>query len=836
MMLRAAILAGLIPAFHSSVLTAYEPAVNPAAFSLNRTTLEPGLDFAWTPQTRPFPGPFGALWLATLTPPPGAPPLVWFRASFGSIGAGAMLKLWVDDHLLVNGQSAATNASVTGYYPVAISPTGALLRVEYAALGEGATAQVAWGPAQGGPWAPLPPSSLSPALPPEEATYQARRSEEEAGWGTFDPNDLLSSVLLPSGLSLSLSFLDSASGQGTGRVQFSCSPALRVGLHAARGGYVEVERLALQGGAAAVRVETATTLPGGAGDLVLLVTTLEGPRAGDVSLALGASVMLPFSACNITAGPAALSALCAGTPPVALRPCSGAGGGGGGGGGGGFSFALPPVGGAVAFSTAPGGLTLAGAAAVVAARRGELLALLGAHGGAGGRLNDTFAGLYAAVAWTTVYSRTQGLINGEFGRSTKLYEWDTLLVGALAARVDGWVALNNVARVARGAVPAGFLPGFLQDEFGEVDNAKPPVAALALRAVFAAGGEAWAVRLVLGKLVAYSAWWEGARMVRGIVAPGSVLDPLLAPVERAGHGTLLAAKWETGLDNSPLYDSATFNSSSGLMSQWDVGMHALVIADALELAALAGEVGRGDLAPALLARAAAATARMEEELWCEEAGRCEIGRSGRPPVPARCAPHPPLPTHTPLSHPAPPPPPIRSYLNKDYVTGAFVPWTAPPTFYPLLTGAPSVARVERMLARYYFNASELCGDPADCAFGLPSISRANPAFAQQDYWRGRAWGPMNWLVYRGLRAYARASPAAAAAARALAEQSRSLFLVDWLKFHHVMENYSPIDGSGCASSGRANSFYHWGALTALVAVEEDEAGGNVTLIAGNRLD
>ena len=209
----------------------------------------------------------------------------------------------------------------------------------------------------------------------------------------------------------------------------------------------------------------------------------------------------------------------------------------------------------------------------------------------------------------------------------------------------------------------------------------------------------------------------------------------------------------------------------------------LYIADARALAALALDVGRADLVADLVARADAAAALLESELWCESAA---------------------------------------AYLNKDYLRGAWVPWTAPTTLYPLIAGAPTTAQVERMLSRYYLNASEWCGDAADCAFGLPSITRASPAFREQNYWRGRVWGPMNWLVAQGLKKYAAASPLAARAAASLAAQSRNTFLVEWMENHHVMENYGALDGTGCASSSDANPFYHWGALTALVALEDAE--------------
>ena len=37
-----------------------------------------------------------------------------------------------------------------------------------------------------------------------------------------------------------------------------------------------------------------------------------------------------------------------------------------------------------------------------------------------------------------------------------------------------------------------------------------------------------------------------------------------------------------------------------------------------------------------------------------------------------------------------------------------------------------------------------------CKYGLPSISHNDSAYGDQDYWRGRTWGPMNFLVYQGL--------------------------------------------------------------------------------------
>jgi putative isomerase len=97
---------------------------------------------------------------------------------------------------------------------------------------------------------------------------------------------------------------------------------------------------------------------------------------------------------------------------------------------------------------------------------------------------------------------------------------------------------------------------------------------------------------------------------------------------------------------------------------------------------------------------------------------------------------------------------------------------------------------------------------------IPATPRNEAAFQDQNYWRGRIWGPMNFLVYLGLRNYN------LSAARAqLVQKSRALFLKEWLTNRHVHENYNAILGVGddVTSSDR---FYHWGALLVFMDVLE----------------
>ena len=152
------------------------------------------------------------------------------------------------------------------------------------------------------------------------------------------------------------------------------------------------------------------------------------------------------------------------------------------------------------------------------------------------------------------------------------------------------------------------------------------------------------------------------------------------------------------------------------------------------------------------------------------------------------------------------------FLHKDLHTGEFGHRLSPTNFYPMLAKAATPEQADEMIRKHLLNPDEFWGDRV-----LPAIAKNDPAFKDQDYWRGRIWAPMNWLVYLGLRNYD--TPTAIRARRELAEKSFRLFLKEWNDKGHVHENYSAVsdDSDGVKSSDR---FYHWGALMGLMEYEE----------------
>ena len=97
---------------------------------------------------------------------------------------------------------------------------------------------------------------------------------------------------------------------------------------------------------------------------------------------------------------------------------------------------------------------------------------------------------------------------------------------------------------------------------------------------------------------------------------------------------------------------------------------------------------------------------------------------------------------------------------------------------------------------------------------IPSIARSDPAYPDNDYWRGRIWGPFNFLVAEGLRRY-RYDVAAAE----LAQKGLEMFMRNWREDGGVYENYNADTGAG-GDVWNSARLYHWGGLLVYIALQE----------------
>ena len=91
-----------------------------------------------------------------------------------------------------------------------------------------------------------------------------------------------------------------------------------------------------------------------------------------------------------------------------------------------------------------------------------------------------------------------------------------------------------------------------------------------------------------------------------------------------------------------------------------------------------------------------------------------------------------------------------------------------------------------MIEAHLTNPDEYWGE-----YVIPATPRNDPAFSDNEYWRGRIWAPLNFLVYMGLRNYNFPD-----VRHQFAEKSKALLLKSWLKNGYVFENYNATTGEG----------------------------------------
>jgi putative isomerase len=392
------------------------------------------------------------------------------------------------------------------------------------------------------------------------------------------------------------------------------------------------------------------------------------------------------------------------------------------------------------------------------------------QGGAHARALDAVRDV---IGWNTVWdpinrrpytSLSRNWVSQKFG-GFGVWLDDIFYHALMAGLFDAEVARENLRAIYAGATAAGNLPCLVTGRDSWIDRTQPPIGSLICWMLHKRLGsrdllqEAWPV------LLANHDWWWRTRDGNGdgLVEYGT--SPVGGGLYR---GTKLAAKDESSMDNSPTHDEAKLDTTSWTLDCADVGLNSLLALDGEMLALIAAELGEVAEAERLAARAEALKARIADRLW----------------DPAR-----------------------KVFANRLW-SGEFVRSLAPTSFYPLLCGAATPEQARAMVA--------LLSDPAK--FGgdwlLPSVTRDDPAFPDNVYWRGRIWPPLNFLVYQGLK-----RAGFPAEASLLAENGYRLFRGEWEANRHCPENFGAVSGRALDQPD-TDPFYGWGALMPAIAVAE----------------
>jgi hypothetical protein len=400
---------------------------------------------------------------------------------------------------------------------------------------------------------------------------------------------------------------------------------------------------------------------------------------------------------------------------------------------------------------------------------------------AAGKNGPILDAIETTIGWDTIYDPEKNRVISPVSRVWSvgwggyvLFDWDTFFAATLAGIGDKDLAYANALEILREETAAGFVPNYARaGNWKSSDRSEPPVGAITVIGLYEQFHDLWFLEDAFEPLMKWNRWWAEHRDIQGYLAWGSDGKNQPENLDDTSRGTWQGAIFESGLDNSPMYDGTFYNPQTHLVEYADVGLMSMYIADCDALAKIADALGKATEAKELRDRAARYGAKLAT-LWDDKAG---------------------------------------IFLNKDLHTGKSNTRLSPTNFYPMLAKLATPEQAKTMVEKHLMNPDEFRGE-----WVIPSIASNDAAFKDQNYWRGRIWGPMNYLVYLGLQNYQDS-----AARSAFAQRSYELFLKEWKENGHVHENYNAITGSGDDVSS-SDRFYHWGALLGYVEYLEQRSG------------
>ncbi|RPJ02202.1 MAG: hypothetical protein EHM31_03695, partial [Candidatus Aminicenantes bacterium] len=467
--------------------------------------------------------------------------------------------------------------------------------------------------------------------------WAAMKTRLAEGWNTWDTRSVLSHVLLPEGFSISLHLVSHQTGDILsealpGRSDDGKKERVIPGPHAWDGSYTEVVvewqsisirvQTAAEGNELFLRVSPSRQSPG---DGLVLDPRMLWGRPGEIRIT-GRTIRA-----ETPSGPTKL-AVAAGRSLGTEKELK-------------FSLAEP-----IAVTTDP---------SKTAEEIGEIIDKAEARWAARRSMYpeapDAYEALRTVLAWNTIYDPGNDRVISPVSRTWSagawvLFEWDTYFAAYMLSLDCKELAYANAIAITGEITDKGFVPNNSQPGIKSLDRSQPPVGAFVIKEIYKKYRDRWFLDEVFDKLLRWNRWWADNREIDGYLSYGSDPYDYGEPYHRSysGIGNLKGAKWESGLDNSPMYDDVVYDRMTHQMLLADVGLVSLYINDCRSLAEIAAVLGRTEAEQELVQRAAKYSV-MLETLWDAGSGL---------------------------------------YLNRDLLTGEFSRRLSPTLFYPLLAKVP----------------------------------------------------------------------------------------------------------------------------------------------------
>jgi len=364
------------------------------------------------------------------------------------------------------------------------------------------------------------------------------------------------------------------------------------------------------------------------------------------------------------------------------------------------------------------------------------------------------------TAWNKVYDNANKTFKTDVTRLWApdscyyTFYWDNFFASLLFGLEDEKMAYDQVDSVCSEFKDEGYLPQ-CAFEWGGSSMINPPIGSFCLLKLYRQYGDITLLEAYFDRLYSTNTYLLQNKSIKrdGILQ----LRQDHTGAEENTFNEILG----TGLDNSPMYDNAK------QVNMNDIGISSIFALDCRMLGIIAELLERREERAILIDRYEKVKEAINETMWDEVSG---------------------------------------IYCNTT-IEGKFLSVYSPTSFYPMLAEIATKERAERMIREHLLNEREFWGE-----YVIPSISKENSAYEDQNYWRGCAWAPMNYLVYQGLKNYDYNN-----VSHELAIKSLNMFRKNWVDHGWILENYNTITGG---ITKNCVPMYTWGGLMAFMGVEE----------------
>jgi putative isomerase len=386
---------------------------------------------------------------------------------------------------------------------------------------------------------------------------------------------------------------------------------------------------------------------------------------------------------------------------------------------------------------------------------------------------DVISAIADNLNWMINYIPDTGLVYIPAGRTWDwggwaVFAWDSFFNSLLMSLDNPHMAKENLRATYFAQYPNGNIPNYHCGDSGSDTHSQKTIGSYLVWKVYQKTGDRDFLAWNYEPLKKWHYWW------REEVATGNPrrdgnnsglfewgADQIKGREDQIGR---LQAMYESGRDDSPAFDNVTYMPQTWTINMSGVDINSCQALDARYLALIARELGHDDDEEIFLEEYRRLSSLMNEKMWNDQTGM----------------------------------------YHDLFWDGTFSDNMDPSNFFPMLAGIASEERAERMIETLT-DTTKFWGK-----YIIPTVSRDNPVFPEQHYWRGSSWPPTNYLIYQGLKKYRYDQLAAEYA---------------WKSMEMVMKNYR--NSGGCyehydtrTGHGMGQKFQSWGPLYIMLFIEE----------------